>query len=122
MTDRNADEIRDLLARAESSTPEEQEKLGLAYAAVGPLRDDAFISKMYDLRRASGDDGDILIEDARMACYGFRGFGARAAVYDAVKALFLQEQISHGEFATLYGPWASVMDIKPSQLQSETRI
>jgi hypothetical protein len=114
MTDRNADEIRDLLARAESSTPEEQEKLGLAYAAVGPLRDDAFISKMYDLRRASGDDGDILIEDARMACYGFRGFGARAAVYDAVKALFLQEQISHEEFALLYGPWASVMEVNPS--------
>lgn len=109
MTNRNTDEIRRLLSRAESSTPEEQEKLRQAYIAASSMQDNVTMAKIHGLKKTFRAANSIALKEVEATCRGFLR-DARSAVYDAVTALFFEDYLLYGEFALLYQAWASVME------------
>ncbi|WP_276947117.1 hypothetical protein [Ferrimicrobium acidiphilum] len=109
MTDRNADRIKAVFARAESSTPEEREKLRQAYIAASSLQDNLTMSKIHHLKELFRAAYSALLKEVEAARRGFLR-DARSAVYDAVTALLFEDYLLYGEFVLLNRAWANVIE------------
>jgi hypothetical protein len=110
VSNRNADEIKTVLARAEASTPDEREALGRAYIAASSLQDNVTMAKIHSLKKSFRAANSIPLKEAEATCRGLLR-DARSAVYDAVTALFFEDYLLYGEFTLLYQAWASVMEV-----------
>ena len=108
----NTPEIRQLIKKLKTITPEQAMELAAAYdtawnaarsAAYDAARDAAWYAAWNAARSAAWNA-------ARSAAWKAARPAARSAAYDATLALLVKDLISEDDFNILYGPWAAVME------------
>jgi hypothetical protein len=109
----NGETVAALIERARTITPDEAERLNAAWnAARDAARSAARSAARYAVRSAARD---AAWDAARYAAWNAARDAARYAAWyaarDATLALVVKDLITPDQFNTLYGPWASVMEV-----------
>lgn len=110
----NTKDMEQFIERIKAITPEEVEKLGLAFGKVSAFKHKAAWDAAFD----AGEDssrlgiGDTACDEAWRALehVGYR-YLSWCAIYDAILALVAKDLISKENFDVLYGPWKQTMEV-----------